>query len=191
MEMPRSTKETIAHNPSNGKLKYILQHLIHGIGKQYYEQSMSHCVDRIGEYLSSGYKPEDILILARIVKPNVIKGNLSKFGKMKKISISTELNNPHHIHLMSVHKSKGLQARVVFILDVVKGLYGFPCEKKILIFMNRQYWDRNENAKRKSDGCFMSQLLVQKRILSYYTKKDEMSDFLKEINEHLVAQEKI
>lgn len=29
---------------------------------------------------------------------------------------------------MSVHKSKGLQARVVLILNVDKDIYGFPCE---------------------------------------------------------------
>ena len=45
----------------------------------------------------------------------------------KKYPISTEVNNPHKIHLISIHKSKGLQARVVFIFDVVKGLYGLPC----------------------------------------------------------------
>ena len=34
----------------------------------------------------------------------------------------------NRVRKMSVHKSKGLQAKYVYILDVTKGLYGFPCE---------------------------------------------------------------
>jgi DNA helicase IV len=32
------------------------------------------------------------------------------------------------VSLLSVHQSKGLQAKVVLVLDVVDGLKGFPCK---------------------------------------------------------------
>jgi len=38
--------------------------------------------------------------------------------------------DPQSISLMSVHKSKGLQAKVVFILSVDKGLYGFQVNRR-------------------------------------------------------------
>ena len=182
-------KETIAHNPSKRQIKVYSSTLDPRDWMQSYEQTMAHCVDRIGEYLSLGYKPEDILILARIMKHKVIKGNLSEYGKIKKISISTELNNPHHIHFMSVHKSKGLQARVVFILDVVKGLYGFPCEKENPDIYEPAILGPKRKREEEERRVFYVAATRAKEDLIIYTKKDEMSDFLKEIKEHLVVEE--
>jgi DNA helicase IV len=181
-------KDTIAHNPSKRQIKVYSSTLDPRDWMQSYEQTMAHCVDRIAEYLSHGYKPEDILILARIVKHNVIEGNLYKYGKMKKISILTELNNPHHIHFMSVHKSKGLQARVVFILDVVKGLYGFPCEKENPDIYEPAILGPKRKREEEERRVFYVAATRAKEDLIIYTKKDEMSDFLKEIKEHLVVE---
>jgi DNA helicase-4 len=182
-------KETIANNSSKRQIKVYSSTLDPRDWMQSYEQTMAHCVDRIAEYLSIGYNPEDILILARIIKPKVIKGNLSEFGKMKKISISTELNNPHHIHFMSVHKSKGLQARVVFVLDVVKGLYGFPCEKENPDIYEPAILGPKRKREEEERRVFYVAVSRAKEDLIMYTKKDEMSDFLKEIKEHLVVEE--
>ena len=35
---------------------------------------------------------------------------------------------PNAVRLLTVHKCKGLEARVVFVLNVVKGEFGFPSE---------------------------------------------------------------
>ncbi len=182
-------KETIAHNPSKRQIKVYSSTLDRRDWMQSYEQTMAHCVDRISEYLSDGYKPEDILILARIIKHNVLEGNLHKYGKMKKVSISTELNNPHHIHFMSVHKSKGLQARVVFILDVVKGLYGFPCEKENPDIYEPAILGPKRKREEEERRIFYVAATRAKEALIIYTKKEEMSDFLQEIKEHLVVEE--
>jgi DNA helicase-4 len=182
-------KKTIAHNPSKQQIKVYSSTLDPRDWMQSYEQTMAHCVDRISEYLSDGYKPEDILILARIVKHNVLEGNLYKYGKMKKISISTELNNPHHIHFMSVHKSKGLQARVVFILDVVKGLYGFPCEKENPDIYEPAILGPKRKREEEERRIFYVAATRAKEVLIIYTKKEEMSEFLQEIKEHLVVEE--
>ena len=54
---------------------------------------------------------------------------LMESAKNLDVPISFDGNkNPNKIPFMTVHKSKGLQAKVVFLLNVVEGLYGFPCE---------------------------------------------------------------
>ena len=157
--------------------------------KKYYEQMMMHCLNKIELYLKEGYRPEDILILARIVKPNVIRGNFLGYAKDRGIPLSTELNNPNKIHLMTVHKSKGLQARVVFILDVVKGLYGFPCEiENPDIYepaINGPRRQREEEERR----IFYVAATRAKEDLIIYTQKNAMSVFLGEIKEHVVIEE--
>lgn len=77
----------------------------------------------------------------------------------------------------------------MFILDVVKGLYGFPCEKEnpdihepVILGLKRK---REEEERR----VFYVAATRAKEDLIIYTKKDEMSDFLKEIKEHLVVKE--
>ncbi|MGA2912558.1 MAG: UvrD-helicase domain-containing protein [Methanoregula sp.] len=182
-------KESIAHNSSKRQIKVYSSILDPRDWMQSYEQTTAHCVDRISDYLSDGYKPEDILILARIVKHNVLERNLYKYGKMKKISISTELNNPHHIHFMSVHKSKGLQASVVFILDVVKGLYGFPCEKENPDIFEPAILGPKRKREEEERRIFYVAATRAKEALIIYTKKQEMSDFLQEIKEHLEVEE--
>jgi DNA helicase-4 len=150
---------------------------------------VQHCVQSIEYYLSSGYRPEEILILSRIVKPTVISSYLLKEAQRKKIPISTEHNNPKKIHLMSVHKSKGLQARVVFILDVVKGLYGFPCE----IENPDIYEPATQGPKRKryeeERRVFYVGVTRAKDDLILYSQKSAMSEFLQEIKDHIVVVE--
>ena len=41
--------------------------------------------------------------------------------------MATSRNNPRAVPIISVHKSKGLQARAVFLLNVIDHMYGFPC----------------------------------------------------------------
>jgi DNA helicase-4 len=150
---------------------------------------MMHCLTRIENYLKQGYRSEDILILARIVKPTVIRGNFLGYSEARGIPLSTELNNPNKTHLISVHKSKGLQARVVFILDVVKGLYGFPCELE-----NPDIYESAINGPRRSRDeeerrIFYVAATRAKEDLIMYTQKNSMSDFLGEIKEHVVIEE--
>jgi DNA helicase-4 len=182
-------KDTIAKNPAQRQIKVYSSTLDPRDWKIYYEQMMMHCVDCIDEYLSTGYKPEDILILSRIVKPKVIKGNLLDYARKKKIPISTELNNPHQVHLMSIHKSKGLQARVVFLLDVVKGLYGLPCElENPDIYEPAIKGPKRQREEEERRGFYVA-VTRAKEDMIIYTQKYAISDFLEEVREHLVIEE--
>jgi len=114
---------------------------------------------------------------------------LLDFARARGIPLSTEPNNPHKIHLMSVHGSKGLQARVVFIFDVVKGRYGFPCELE-----NPDIYEPAINGPRRSREeeerrIFYVAATRAKEDLIMYTQKNSMSDFLREIREHIVVED--
>ena len=55
-----------------------------------------------------------------------MKTKLMEYAETQGVPISFDGNkNPNKIPFMTVHKSKGLQAKVVFLLDVVEGLIWF------------------------------------------------------------------
>jgi DNA helicase-4 len=68
------------------------------------------------------------MILMRITKNPKLRTFISDYAKSLEIPITENADRPNCVRIMSVHKSKGLQAKVVMILSVDKGLYGFPCE---------------------------------------------------------------
>jgi len=179
-------KETFANNTEEREIIVYSSTFGSYNWKKYYEQMMGHCIGMIDAYLREGYKPEDILILARIVKPNVIRGRLLEYAKSRGIPISTEFHNPHKIHLMSVHRSKGLQARVVFILDVVKGRYGFPCELENPDILAPAIKGTPRPREEEERRIFYVAATRAKEDLIIYTQKNAQSVFLKEIEEHLV-----
>ena len=182
-------KVALANNPVQRQITVYSSTLNPYDWKNYYQQMMEHCVNSIEHYLKEGYRPEDILILARIVKKNVIRSNFLGYAKARGIPISTELNNPNKIHLMSVHRSKGLQARVVFILDVVKGLYGFPCEIENPDIYGPAIMGPRRQREEEERRIFYVAATRAKEDLIMYTQKYAMSIFLKEINEHVVVKE--
>lgn len=182
-------KVALANKAENRKIMVYASTFDTSNWKKYYEQMMMHCLNKIELYLKEGYRPDDILILARIVKPNVIRGNFLGYAKDRGIPLSTELNNPNKIHLMTVHKSKGLQARVVFILDVVKGLYGFPCEIETPDIYEPAINGPRRQREEEERRIFYVAATRAKEDLIIYTQKNAMSVFLGEIKEHVVIEE--
>lgn len=114
-------KETYAYNKTGNKVRVIE---FSSNGADYYERMAKHCVDTINELLKSGYSLQDILILTRIKKNNKI---LEKIELLSGFKISHEAKHDS-IQLLTVHRSKGLQAKVVFVLNVIDDMYGFPCK---------------------------------------------------------------
>jgi DNA helicase-4 len=94
----------------------------------YYSDMAQNCIDTIEKLLQSGYEPQDIMILARILKNPFLNAEIIEYARTKDIPVSIENHNdPHNVPYMTVHRSKGLQAKVVFILNVRDDMYGFPC----------------------------------------------------------------
>lgn len=105
--------------------------------KRYFEDIANDCLTRIIEYQAAGTLPKDILVLTRIMRTHLGQGY--RFHQAIKIlkEMATERNvdlaiddarNPNKIRVLTAHKSKGLEAKVVFVLNVIKDIYGFPCE---------------------------------------------------------------
>jgi len=183
------TKNTVAHNSTIRPITVYSSPFGTYNSKKYYEQIMNHCLAQIETYLKTGYKPKDILILARIVKPNAIRNKFLNFAQARGIPLSTELKNPNKVRLMSVHKSKGQEARVVFILDIVKGLYGFPCELENPDIYAPAIKGPQRQREEEERRIFYVAATRAKEDLIMYTQKNAMSLFLDEIKKHVVIKE--
>jgi len=105
--------------------------------RQYYRQTAEDCLNRIAEYLKKGYDAGEILVLSRYMRTRVGRGykflsiveTFLEKAKENGIKVACEnADTQNSVRLLTVHKSKGLEAKVVFILNVIKDIYGFPCE---------------------------------------------------------------
>jgi len=163
----------------------------------YYRDIARDCLDRVIEYLSHGYDPKDILILSRLMqvhthqmpKLHYIMDNLLKGAKQRGIKISRNAKTTRNVRLLTVHKAKGLEAKVVFILNVINDTYGFPCEiddPAILEPARENYpvQDQKEEERR----LFYVAMTRAMRDLYIYTWEPAVSEFLEEIEDYTVEE---
>ncbi|MCX9085712.1 MAG: hypothetical protein OIN87_13035 [Candidatus Methanoperedens sp.] len=86
---------------------------------------------------------------------------------------------------MTINKSKGLQAKVVFILCVDKGLYGFPSEiEDPFIFQPATYGKLNNKEEEEERRLFYVAITRSKEDVIIYTQKENESMFLNEIQKY-------
>jgi DNA helicase-4 len=105
--------------------------------RNYHHQTAEDCLSRITNYLRNGYSPKDIIILSRCMRTRTGHGYkfLSSIGtfieKAKENGLELAYENQeayNKVRLLTAHKAKGLEARVIFLLNVTSGMHGFPCE---------------------------------------------------------------
>jgi len=154
---------------------------------QYYQQIVDDCLNRISNYIRRGYEPRDILVLNRYRSSYVVK-NFIERAKEKNIGVAfdSEFARRNQIRLMTVHKSKGLEAKVVFILNAIKGTYGFPCEiedSSIYAAAREDY--PNQDQKEEERRLFYVAVTRAKEDLTIYTWEPSESEFLEEIKDHI------
>jgi len=95
---------------------------------RYYEQIAAHCIHTIRDIHDSEKIPfSDFMILLRITKIPVLRNHITKYAEELEVPVSEKNEPGNFVRLMSVHRSKGLQAKYVFILNLDNDLYGFPC----------------------------------------------------------------
>jgi len=173
-------KSTKAHNPACYPIEVFSSQYENREYRQRYEQMLKHVVESIKEYQELGYAPEDFLILARILKSTMIRENFKSLTKLHNI--------PRYFpRLMTVHKSKGLQARVVFLLDMVKGLYGFPCQIENPDIFDPAILGRKRDRLEEERRLFYVAATRAKEDLKIYTMDSGMSEFLEEVSPHLTV----
>ena len=187
-------KKTIPGNPklketerpimvySSNKYQYL----------KYYEQIAKNCLEKINEMHKKGCSYDDFLVLMRIASENkMIWRFIIDYAKKLRIPIITESHKevPNRVKFMSVHRSKGLQAKVVIVLNVDKGLYGFPCElENPDIFMPAI--ENNDGLREEEERrLFYVAVTRAKEEVIMYTQKGSESKFVTEIKDFIKREE--
>jgi DNA helicase-4 len=156
----------------------------------YREQTAKHCLNRISEYLERGFSANDVLVLTRYMRTK-IEGRTEYFkiirtfldsAKHKGIRVAVDHAQEHNaIKLLTVHKCKGLEAKVVFVLNVVKGQFGFPSEIEDPAILEVARGDNGIEDQKEERRLFYVAITRAKEDLYIYTKQKENSEFLGEV----------
>jgi len=184
-------KATSSNWKSENKIKVFSLCHQKGFERQYYKQMAKHCVDRIAEYKQRNYAPKEILILSRYLRafPRFAE-TLREVARENGINIA--IDNPRaqgKVRFLTVHTSKGLEAKVVFILNVIKDTYGFPCEIEdpSIYAPSRKDYPPQSHAEEER-RLFYVAMTRAKEDLVIYTWKRSKSKFLEEIKEQTVEE---
>jgi DNA helicase IV len=132
------------------------------------EESIQFCLDRVRELKTQGIGADEIMFLYRRSK---------MFMPFQKRFRSEGLN----IQGKTIHASKGLEARVVFILGLTEGKGGFPdiwLEDRIFQVIKKANHDLLMEEERR---LFYVAITRAKEKLFLITEKGNESSFLKEI----------
>lgn len=144
------------------------------------ERQTGHILKKIKTLIAKGVKPEEILIISRFNK------NLKKMKQVfSKKGLPTNKERQKGIRFYSAHKSKGTQAKHVFLIDVISGTYGFPCEIENDSVLAIAKNPRNQESFEEERRLFYVALTRSKEFLYIYTNKNSKSLFLTEIAEYL------
>jgi len=169
-----------------------------GYERNYYRQMAEDCLDRITAYIQNGYSPQDILVLSRFMRTRIGHGyrflhNIGIFiekAKEKGINLAYEkLDARNKVRLLTAHRSKGLEAKVVFLLNVTKGTYGFPCEiedSSICEPARENYPPQDQ--KEEERRLFYVAMTRAIEDLYIYTWEPAISEFLKEITDYTTEE---
>jgi len=190
-------KRTVSNQIARGTIKELRLTHTANYRKNYYRQIATDCLDRISEYRKRGYAPKDILVLSRFMhvhthqtpRLHYIIENILEEAKCRGIKISRNPKTTRKVRLLTVHKAKGLEAKAVLILNVIKDNYGFPCEiedSSILEPARENYplQDQKEEERR----LFYVAMTRAMEDLLIYTWEPAMSEFLEEIAEHTIKE---
>ncbi|MDW7731946.1 MAG: UvrD-helicase domain-containing protein [Methanolobus sp.] len=181
-------KDAFAHNDTLAPIRvYISVHSSKSVN-DYYTQVAQHCMCTIGGYLQKGYNPQDIMILSRIANSHIMKTKLQKAAVACNVPVSFEARSWNKIRFMSVHASKGLQARVVLLLNVVDGLYGFPCKKENPDIFEPATRGRKKDTEEEERRLFYVAVTRAMEDLIIYSQIDSESKFLGEIEDCVVVE---
>lgn len=174
-------KQTIANN-NNEKRIHVFSYP-HKNPSTYYQQTAEHCINMVKDYQMKGYSPQDIMILYRSRKIRLLN-LINEYAEFNNVNIQEDSKSPLYSPLMTVHKSKGLQAKVVFLLCVDRGLYGFPNEIEDPFILEPAMYGKLNNKEEEERRLFYVAITRSKEDVIIYTQKDNESMFLKEIQKY-------
>lgn len=169
-----ASNEVIKHN------KFKIEKSIHSHKKSVHkivvysgsteQENIDFCFDKVHELMDEGLNPDDILFLYRRSKMF-----FNYFSKFKKQNVKVQGK--------TIHASKGLEAKAVFILGLTEGHGGFPdiwLEDRIFQVIKTANRDLLLEEERR---LFYVAITRAKEKLFLITEKGNESSFLKEIPE--------
>lgn len=187
-------KATISNHTKGSDIKILRSPHKESFRTRYHEQIAEDCLSRVTKYIKKGFAPKDILILSRFMRTHTrgaqrfqhtIKTFLEKAQEMgMKIAVDNA-KSQSKVRLLTVHKSKGLEARAVFILNVIEDLYGFPCEIEdpSIYAPARENYPPQDHIEEERRLLYVA-MTRAKEDLIIYTWEHAKSQFLEEIEEH-------
>lgn len=134
------------------------------------EENLQFCLDKVRELLREGFHNDEILFLYRR-------------SKMYQPYFFMFRNKGVRVQAKTIHASKGLEARVVFIIGLTEGYGGFPdiwLEDRIFQVIKKANHDLLLEEERR---LFYVAITRAKDKLFLITEKGKESGFLKEIPE--------
>jgi DNA helicase-4 len=136
----------------------------------------------------------DILVLSRCMRSRIksrykFLSNIKTFiekAKQNNLEVACgHANATNRVRLLTAHKSKGLESKVVFILNVTKGTHGFPCEiEDSKIFEPARLDYPSQDHREEERRLFYVAMTRAIEDLYIYTWEPVKSDFLSEIEGH-------
>ncbi len=187
-------KPTKAENEDIKPIEILASPHKNGYEYEYIQQIAEDCVNRIIKYLQKGYSPRDILVLSRCMRSRIksrykFLSSIQTFikkAKQNKLDLACgHADATNRVRLLTAHKSKGLESKVVFLLNVTKGTHGFPCDiedSKIFELARLDY--PSQNHREEERRLFYVAMTRAIDDLYIYTWEPAKSDFLVEIEEH-------
>ena len=137
--------------------------------------------DIIKQLLEKGVDPNEILVLSRFNR--ILRDlRISCQHSQPIIPIEDKDEGSRGITSCSVHRSKGLQAKYVIMLDVISGIYGFPSEIKDSSVLEIARKDKNRDTFEEERRLFYVALTRSKEFIYIFTIEKNQSIFLKEIS---------
>jgi DNA helicase-4 len=185
-------KETKSYTNSSKRIKVVCSdHREKQYEARYFRQTAEHCAEQVLKCIENGVFPNDILVLSRYKLPQIAHFFREEAAK-RNISISSDKEHlkSDQIRFMTAHKSKGLQAKTVFILNVVRDRYGFPCELEDSSIFDpvRENYPEQEQ-KQEERRLFYVAMTRAEEDLTIYTWAPWRSQFLREIAQFTEEEE--
>ena len=182
-------KPTLSHNSKVTPIKVLT--LVHEreFEKNYYKQMVDDCLNQIQKHLDAGYRHKEILVLSRFLRGFPRIGIIFE-ERAKEKGIRVAVDQPRakgRVRFLTIHKCKGLEAKVVFVLNVIKDVHGIPCEIEdpAIYAAARDSSYPSQNHVKEERRVFYVAMTRAMEDLYIYTWKPARSEFLDEIDEHI------
>ncbi|MCK4477682.1 UvrD-helicase domain-containing protein [Candidatus Bathyarchaeota archaeon] len=162
-------------------------------------QIAEDCVDRIQHYIQNGCSPSDILVLSRCMRTKTkprgykflsyVKALMDRAKESELQLAYDRVHTENEVRLLTAHRSKGLEAKVVFLLNATEDTYGFPCQiEDPAIYEPAREDYPPQNPLEEERRLFYVAITRAMEDLYIYTRESAMSKFLNEITDYTTEE---